>query len=149
MESLYYSLIHSHTNYANIVWASTNKTKLAKLYSKQKWAIRIITFQDDKHTSARPLMTQLKILNIYQTNIYQILLFMFRIRHKLTPNAFKQKFFQIKHKYPSRFSCNNFLQPKSVRKSTDYSILHRGPSLWNKILDEKTKIIQSLPIFRK
>ena len=41
LKSLYFSFINSYLNYGNIVWASVTQTKLKKLASKQKQAIRI------------------------------------------------------------------------------------------------------------
>ena len=35
LRSIYFSFIHSYVNYANIAWASTNKTNLKKLFGKQ------------------------------------------------------------------------------------------------------------------
>ena len=40
--TLYYSYIHTYLNYANLTWASTNRTNLKKLLSQQKHAIRIV-----------------------------------------------------------------------------------------------------------
>ena len=37
--ALYYSYIHTYLNYANLTWASTNRTNLKKLLSQQKHAI--------------------------------------------------------------------------------------------------------------
>ena len=37
--TLYYSYIHTYLNYANLTWASTNRTNLKKLVSQQKHAI--------------------------------------------------------------------------------------------------------------
>ena len=39
LKNLYFSFIHSYLNYGNIVWASTSRTKLKKLASKQKQAL--------------------------------------------------------------------------------------------------------------
>ena len=41
LRGVYFSFIHSYINYANIAWASTNKTNLKKLFGKQKQAARI------------------------------------------------------------------------------------------------------------
>ena len=46
LRSIYFSFIHSYINYANIAWASTNKTNLKKLFGKQKQAARTIFNQD-------------------------------------------------------------------------------------------------------
>ena len=42
LKNLYLPFIHSYLNYGNIVWASTSRTKLKKLASKQKQALRIV-----------------------------------------------------------------------------------------------------------
>ena len=42
LNNLYFPFIHSYLNYGNIVWASANTTKLKKLASKQKQALRIV-----------------------------------------------------------------------------------------------------------
>ena len=78
LKSIYFSFIHSYINYANIAWSSTNRSKLVKLFNKQKHASRLI-LHEDRYTSAKPLMQQLKVLNIYQINIFQILLFMLKV----------------------------------------------------------------------
>ena len=54
------TFIHPYLNYDNIVWASTNKSKLNMLLRKQKHADK------DKFTHAKPLLRAMKALNIYQ-----------------------------------------------------------------------------------
>ena len=54
LQSIYFSFIHSCINYANVAWASTNNTKLKKLFGKQKQAVRVI-FNQNRFTHARPL----------------------------------------------------------------------------------------------
>ena len=41
LKQLYFSFIHNHVNYANIVWASTSKSKLERVYRCQKHAARV------------------------------------------------------------------------------------------------------------
>ena len=40
--TMYYSHIHTYLNYANLSWASTNRTNLKKLLSQQKHAIWVV-----------------------------------------------------------------------------------------------------------
>ena len=54
--------IHSCINYANIAWASTNKTKIKKT-GKQKQTVCII-FNQDRFTHARPLLKTPNALNV-------------------------------------------------------------------------------------
>ena len=36
LRSIYFALVHPYINYANIAWASTNKTYLKRILGKQK-----------------------------------------------------------------------------------------------------------------
>ena len=89
LRNIYFSFIHFHISYANIAWASTNKTKLKKLFGKQKQAVRII-FNQDRFTHACPLLKTLKALNVYQVNLLQVLLFMHKIRQYSSPRIFRE-----------------------------------------------------------
>ena len=42
LKQIYFAYIHAYLDYANIAWASAHKTKLKKVQSKQKNAIRIM-----------------------------------------------------------------------------------------------------------
>ena len=81
MKSIYFSLIHVYINYANIAWSSTNPSKLRKILNKQKHASRII-LSEERNTHSRPLMKKLRILNVFQLNILQTLLFMYKTKMK-------------------------------------------------------------------
>ena len=73
--SLYYSYIHSYLNYANTAWCSTSRTYLRTLQSQQKHAIRIM-FHESKFAHTREHFKKNNILNIYQLNIFNNLLFL-------------------------------------------------------------------------
>ena len=51
------------------------------------------------------LMKELNILNVYQINILQHLLFLFKVKNSITPKIFKQVLSLID---PTRFSDNSF-----------------------------------------
>ena len=72
-------LYTSFISYENIAWANTNKTKLEKLFGKQKQVGRII-FNQDRFTHARPLLKTLNGLNVYQINMLQLLFFMHKMK---------------------------------------------------------------------
>jgi hypothetical protein len=65
LKSLYFSFIHCYLTYCNIAWASTNHTKLKKLYCKQKHACRII-FGANRTLPCESLLRTLGALNIYK-----------------------------------------------------------------------------------
>ena len=108
LTSIYFSFIHVYINYANIAWSRTNPSKLKKILNKQKHASRIIILSEERNTHSRPLMKKLGILNIFQLNILQTLLFMFKTKNEESPRIFSDQFSNIEHKYSTRFSDNNF-----------------------------------------
>ena len=57
---------------------------------------------------SRLLMKELNISNVYQINILQHLLFMFKVKNSTTPREFNRAFLLIDHLYPTRFSDNSF-----------------------------------------
>ena len=103
LKNIYYALIHSYINYANIEWGSSYKTGLNNIFLKQKQAARII-FHKDRLTHARPLMKILKALNVYQLNLYQIASFMYQVKHTTIPKIFNSNFSSVEHSYSTRFS---------------------------------------------
>ena len=119
LKNIYFAFIHSYINYGNIAWASTNYTKLKKLDNKQKHASRII-FHQDKNTHARPLMKKLKALNIYQLNIYQTLILMYKSLNNSSPKVFQNKFKNVNHKYPTHHSKQNLTRSRSGLKTHNY-----------------------------
>ena len=91
LAKIYFSLIHSYINYANIVWGSSNRTGLKKILLKQKQAMRII-FHKHYLSHAKPLMKKLKSLNVYQINLYQVILFMYKVKMGTIPKIFNRNF---------------------------------------------------------
>ena len=57
---------------------------------------------------SRLLMKELNTLNVYQINILQYLLFMFKVKNSITPRVFNQTFSLIDCLYPRRFFDSSF-----------------------------------------
>ena len=133
LKQFYSSFIHSYLNYGNIAWGSTYKTNLASLYRSQKHAIRVINFKD-RFTESKPLFKKMKILNVYEINIFQVLCFMFKCKMKTSPPIFHM-IFQLKppNKYAMRLT-NTVREPICKTKVGQFSITHRAPHLWNKLI---------------
>jgi hypothetical protein len=74
---------------------------------------------------------------------------MFKVDNKMAPILFNSFFEKINHLYPTRFSNNNYTQPKTYYSATRFSIAIRGPKLWNTLLDNEFKKISSLDQFKK
>ena len=91
LRSIYFALVHPYINYANIAWASTSKPYLKIILGKQKQAAKLLS-SEDLSLSWRMLMKQLNILNVYQINILQHLLFMFKAKNNIISRAFMQTF---------------------------------------------------------
>ena len=133
LKQLYFSFVHSYLNYGNIAWASTNITKLKPLLRRQKHGSRIINFQD-KLTHAKPLLQELRALNIYQLNIFQTLLFMHKVKNDNVPDVFRNKFIINTNKYNTKAANTTFYKPFYKTKTSQYSIMFRGPHLWNSLI---------------
>ena len=121
-----------------MAWASINKIKLKKLYEKQKQATCII-FNQDRFTHARSLLKTLNALNVYQTNFLQVLPFMYKIKTNASLRIFLHQFQTINHKYETRYSRNNFKEPKRETNYAKYCTHARGPVIWNSFLNETKK----------
>ena len=92
LKTPYFSFVYSYLNYGNIAWGSTAQTKLKKLASKKRQAIRAIYTAE----YTREKMEEMKVVNIYKLNIYQVLTFMFKIKR----DSFCQQLFErISEKY--------------------------------------------------
>ena len=137
-KQLYFSFIHSYLSYGNIYSASTNKSNLNTLHRQQKHASRII-YLKDKYIHANPLLTKLNALNLYQLHVYQVLLFMHKVKNNSIPNVFINS-----HKYNTK-KCeyiNHFINHFFKTKCSQIYITFRGPHLWNYLVPNQ---MQSLP----
>ena len=148
LKHIYFAFIHSYLNYCNMAWASTYPSHLRKLVNIKKKASRII-LNKNRYESARPLLKELGILNVYQLNLYPTLIFMFKLKHKMIPEIFQSQFSVIDHRYPTRYSSNNFKIPKTALRKTDFSISCRGPRIWNNFLLKEVKDITNLNPFKR
>ena len=145
---IYFSFIHIYISYANIAWASTFKTKLQGILKKQKHAARI-TFHANRFDHSRPLVKEMKALNVYQINLIQTLKSMHKIKYGINPRIFLPKFREVDHQYPTRFSQNNSYYKRSACKTTSFAITLRGPTIWNNFLSQHEKSIPHLLSFLK
>ena len=147
---LYFSLIHSHLNSANIVWGSTHKSKLNKLYGLQKHACKVVNFKS-KYDSGERVLKSMNIINIFDLNIMHHLIFMFKLKNRQLPEIFQSYFepnVSINYNLRSN-SSGNFCLPAKHSKFTEHSIYYRGPKLWNIFSDKEIKSSKSLFIFKR
>ena len=148
LKQLYFAFVHSYLSYGNIAWGSTHKSKLETLFRKQKKAVRIINFKD-RFNHSKPLFTEMKILNLYEVNVFQVLSLMFKCKLSICPKIFRNLFtFKPPNKYTLR---SKFLEEPLIKsKIEEFSISLRGPHFWNKLIVLNTTLskIESLPLFQ-
>ena len=82
-------------------------------------------------------MEEMKVLNIYKLNIYQVLTFMFKIKRDTAPAAFRNDFREISLRYPSGFSQSNFVEGNILLNQTKFAVSSRGPRPWNRLLNRE------------
>ena len=102
-KQLYFSLIHSYVNYVNIAWASPSKSKLERLYRCNLHAARVI-YHKGWYTHLSPLLNDMKALNAFKLNIFNILCFMYKCKQNLNPPVFRNIF---THKTKTKFAFRN------------------------------------------
>ena len=78
---------------------------------------------------SRFLIKELNILNVYQIDILQHLLFMFKVKNSITPSVLNQAFSLIDHLYPTRFSDNSFKICDFNLRLTRFAIGFRSPTI--------------------
>ena len=114
----------------------------------QKKAVRVIFFAACL-AHPKPFMLDMNALNVYQINIYQNLILLYKAHTGTTPLIFFNKFSKINHNYPlSSKSSGNLSIPKSTMKLQIFATSRRVPILWNTVLDVTLKEIESLPLFK-
>ena len=68
------------------------------------------------------MMVQMKVLNRYKLNNYQILNFMFKLKTNTAPCIFENQFTEIQHQYSTRFSKNSFVESQLAYSQTKVSV---------------------------
>ena len=93
-------------------------------------------------------MLEMNALNVYQINIYQNLILIYKAHTGTARSIFFNKFSKINHNYPtSSKNSGNYTIPKSTMKLTNFAISRRSPILRNTVLVATLKEIESLLLF--
>ena len=104
--------------------------------SLSKHEARVLNFKD-KYFHTKPLLTEMNTLNVYETNLFQILCFMFNCKTGITPSVFSDIYTsKSANKYPLR-SIGTLPNPYYRRKYSGFIKRFCGPHIWNKILLKK------------
>ena len=92
-------------------------------------------FFTDRLAYTKPLMLDINALNIYQINIYQNLILLYKAHLDTAPATFVNKSSKINHNYlTSSKNSGDYTIPILTMKLTNFAISRRDPILWNTIL---------------
>ena len=133
--TLYYSFIFPYLSYYNHIWGCTYQTNVKQLVVQQKRIIRVIAGMKyrDPTESAFKNLNVIKFLDI---NKYLIARFMFQYHHCKLPVIFSDYFQRIAdiHEYNTRQCTDLYVVPMKTDLGLTF-ISHRGPVIWNGILE--------------
>ena len=138
---LYHALIHPLLSYCNIVWGNAAKSHLHKLEVLQKRAIRNV-YKTSFRAHTHNLFLRSNILQLDKFNKYDILLFLYKVKHNMLPNCcnvyvtrnLTMRSFNARRALP----YFNIEYNKTVAR--DRFVSRTGPLLWRDLPDH----IQSL-----
>ena len=147
--TLYYSFVYPYLQYCNHVWGNTYPTYLHKLHVLQKRIVRVIAGVKPREHSA-PLFKHLKILTIFQINVYVIGKFMYKVHHRKTLNVFISMFKvnSSVHGYDTR-QASHYHLPLPTKGLSKTGLCYRGAIIWNKILSLGVRTKVSEAVFSK
>ena len=99
---------------------------------------------------SKPLFKKLKILTIFQINVYVIAKFMFNVYHGNSLDIFSTMFSVNSniHSYATR-QCNHFHLPLPKRELRKTSVCYRGALIWNNIMTHDIQTDASEMVFCK
>ena len=128
---LYNSFILPYINYCNIVWCSTYHSYLKDIIVTQKRALKL-ALGVPKLTSSDTVFTNSKALQLSEINNVQVGIFMYKYYSQMLPVAYDFNCVVNNeiHEHNTRFSVNYHV-PKPRTNKFKFSMLFKGPYLWN------------------
>ena len=146
---LYYSLVHSHLNYCNIIWGNASSSTLRELLLLQKRAIRIVNKSSYlSHTA--PIFKELLVLKLPDLNLYNTAQFVYKHRLNILPqvcNHFLNANNSTANNSYNFRTTNDFTIPFSRTHLRVKCIKVFGPTQWNNLPNE-VRNAESLAIFK-
>ena len=118
--------------YTEFFWHLSNPRFLESIISETNTSQAHLFFSRYSKFSA-----DMKALNVFKYNIFNILCFMYKCKQNVNPPVFHSIFTHItKTKYALRNEYS-FQEPLCRTNFSQYCISYRGPYLWNKIVTSK------------
>jgi len=144
--TLYFSLVHSHLTFSNLIWGSATKSSLQKLFVLQKKSVRIVA-KAAYNDHSPPLFKQLGIPNLFDINQLETCKFIYAHYHATLPLPLTA-IFNINanvHNFNTR-QRDNIHKPPVKSDVFFRSFLCIGPDMWTKLPD-KLKTARTITSF--
>ena len=135
LKIVYNSLIMSHLNYCDVIWANCGVTNQNILQKIQNRAARIIN-NTEWRSSATENLSKLNWLTLEQKRKDNIAIMMFKILIGLAPPYLTEKFTFRDSSYNTRSGSFNLNIPRPKTESMKRSFLYRGAMCWNSLAPE-------------
>ena len=132
---MYYTLVYTYLTCGIILWGSTYKTYLTKLFIIQKKIVRSIpkrSYWEHSH----PLFTCLKLIKLNDVYELEIGKFMYNYVHRNLPHYLSDifTFTHDIHIHETRQASHIHIRPfTSLTVKSSNSFLCKGPLIWNRI----------------
>ena len=140
-------LVYPYITYCNSTWSSFYVSNSNRVYYLQKQAEQAVTNSNHRAHTA-PLFSELKILDIFQINVFDIARFKLRYRNNLLPPLFFNLFMtnsQV-HRYDTSRTAGNYRVHSCRTNIKKFTILYQGPRVWN-CLPASITNLSSFPTF--
>ena len=141
---MYNSFILPYFNYCATVWFQTSKCNLDKLQVLQNRALRfILNCSFDTHVVT--MFKKLKLLNVRQLCIYNLVILMFKIENNIVPNYLTMP----ETKYRSRYNLRSYAHNNLYHTNKHVKSLYvTGRSYWNR-LPVYIKTCNNITVFKR
>jgi len=128
---IYKSIVAPHFEYCPSIVFQCGKNEISRLQKLQNRAMRII-IRCKKTTRVESMLEALCFLNVQQRIIYQTMIFVYRLKHKLLPTSMTEMVTYIgeSHEYPVR-NANDFRLAATNKQSTKRTVFHEGLQMFN------------------
>ena len=117
IKTLYYSLVYPYIHYCNIIWANNFPTRLSRIVTLQKRAVRTIA-KIKYRDSTVDAFKELKILKVGEITELEISLFMFKFYNNQLPKNMTYL-----------FSTNSQIHSYDTRHANDCHLPQKSPKL--------------------
>jgi hypothetical protein len=130
LKSLYFSLVHSHLTYGNLVWGSAYQYKLNRLYILQKKCVRNVC-RGFYNQATAPLFKKLKILKLDDIFSQSLCKFMYSFTKGILPSSLQFLFIANTdvHNHNTR-RRNDPHVTASQNSAMSRTFIHQGPKVW-------------------